>query len=74
MLANKTAENLRHDISVGAAWGTQLDAPALVHLTSHALKTDDDATISTINQQFHRMLVAASGSDTLNREMDKLLA
>lgn len=66
--------------TAGAQWGTHLDATALVQLTSEAvaaLDADEEGcfdTISTINQQFHRGIVAASGSETLNREMDNLLA
>ena len=68
----------------GALWGADLDADALVATTTAAVAvvercggTPDSGAIATIasyNQRFHRDLVRALGSPSLNREMDNILA
>ena len=63
--------------TAGAQWGSELDAQRLLSLTSQATQAaaeGDVDTVSALNQQFHRTIVEASGSETLNREMDNLLA
>ena len=58
-------------------WGAFADAPSLVTLTSSAFDyaaRGEHQEVSAINQRFHRTLVAALGSPTLNEQMDNLLA
>ena len=58
-------------------WGAFPDAPSLVTLTSSAFDyaaRGEHQEVSAINQRFHRTLVAALGSPTLNEQMDNLLA
>jgi len=58
-------------------WGAFADAPSLVTLTSSAFDyaaRGEHNEVSSINQQFHRKLVASLGSPTLNEQMDNLLA
>jgi len=58
-------------------WGAFADAPSLVTLTSSAFDyaaRGEHQEVSAINQRFHRTLVAALGSPTLNEQMENLLA
>lgn len=58
-------------------WGAFADAPSLITLTSSAFDyaaRGEHQEVSAINQRFHRTLVAALGSPTLNEQMDNLLA
>lgn len=58
-------------------WGAFADAPSLVTLTSSAFDyaaRGEHQEVSAINQRFHRTLVPALGSPTLNEQMDNLLA
>lgn len=68
-----------------ARWGDSLDTAAILESTSRACeitasvpeaKRDDETNqrISTLNQAFHRNIVAAAGSTTLSAEMNNLLA
>ena len=57
--------------------GAFADASSLVTLTSSAFDyaaRGEHQEVSAINQRFHRTLVAALGSPTLNEQMDNLLA
>lgn len=58
-------------------WGEGIDSKALVEMTRSAIAArdaGDAAEVSAINQRFHRALVAAIGSPTLDKTMGNLLA
>ncbi|WP_420097918.1 GntR family transcriptional regulator [Corynebacterium sp.] len=58
-------------------WGTATDVSALDRIVAAAeadLAAGDLAATATANQEFHRAVVAAAGSDLLNEEMERLLA
>ena len=83
-LATPDADYIRDLFAARAAiepaavrWGAFADAPSLVTLTSSAFDyaaRGEHQEVSAINQRFHRALVAALGSPTLNEQMDNLLA
>lgn len=83
-LATPDADYIRDLFAARAAiepaavrWGAFADAPSLVSLTSSAFDyaaRGEHQEVSAINQRFHRTLVAALGSPTLNEQMDNLLA
>lgn len=83
-LATPDADYIRDLFAARAAiepaavqWGAFADAPSLVTLTSSAFDyaaRGEHQEVSAINQRFHRTLVAALGSPTLNEQMDNLLA
>ena len=83
-LATPDADYIRDLFAARAAiepaavrWGAFADAPSLVTLTSSAFDyaaRGEHQEVSAINQHFHRALVAALGSPTLNEQMDNLLA
>ncbi|MDK8670761.1 GntR family transcriptional regulator [Corynebacterium sp. MSK195] len=83
-LATPDADYIRDLFAARAAiepaavrWGEFADAPSLVTLTSSAFDyaaRGEHQEVSAINQRFHRTLVAALGSPTLNEQMDNLLA
>ena len=83
-LATPDADYIRDLFAARAAiepaavrWGEFADAPSLVTLTSSAFDyaaRGEHNEVSSINQQFHRKLVASLGSPTLNEQMDNLLA
>ena len=83
-LATPDADYIRDLFAARAAiepaavrWGAFADAPSLVTLTSSAFDyaaRGEYQEVSAINQRFHRTLVAALGSPTLNEQMDNLLA
>ncbi|MDU2587526.1 MAG: GntR family transcriptional regulator [Corynebacterium sp.] len=83
-LATPDADYIRDLFAARAAiepaavrWGAFADAPSLVTLTSSAFDyaaRGEHQEVSAINQRFHRALVAALGSSTLNEQMDNLLA
>ena len=83
-LATPDADYIRDLFAARAAiepaavrWGKFADAPSLVALTSSAFDYaahGEHNEVSSINQQFHRKLVASLGSPTLNEQMDNLLA
>ena len=83
-LATPDADYIRDLFAARAAiepaavrWGTFADAPSLVTLTSSAFDyaaRGEHQEVSAINQRFHRTLVAALGSPTLNEQMENLLA
>ncbi|WP_165241605.1 GntR family transcriptional regulator [Corynebacterium lizhenjunii] len=61
----------------GVAWGTFANPQALVELAQSArafAAAGQPQQVSNINQRFHRALVAAAGSASLDREMSHLLA
>lgn len=61
----------------GVLWGDFSDAAALVELTESArafAARGEHQEVSNINQRFHRALVAALGSPTLDEQMGNLLA
>jgi DNA-binding GntR family transcriptional regulator len=58
-------------------WGPQLDAASLdavVAVAEAARAQGDDTAVANANQDFHRQVVAALGSPTLNETMERLLA
>ena len=83
-LATPDADYIRDLFAARAAiepaavrWGAFADAPSLVTLTSSAFDyaaRGEHQEVSAINQRFHRTLVAALGSPTLNEQMENLLA
>ena len=83
-LATPDADYIRDLFAARAAiepaavrWGAFADASSLVTLTSSAFDyaaRGEHQEVSAINQRFHRTLVAALGSPTLNEQMDNLLA
>lgn len=83
-LATPDADYIRDLFAARAAiepaavhWGEFADAPSLVTLTSSAFDyaaRGEHQEVSAINQRFHRTLVAALGSPTLNEQMENLLA
>src|SRR5699024_3651984 len=61
----------------GVLWGDFPAAGRLVELASSArrfVESGDDQAVSSINQRFHRALVASLGSETLDEQMSSLLA
>ena len=61
----------------GVLWGDFPAADRLVELASSArrfVESGDDQAVSSINQRFHRALVASLGSETLDEQMSSLLA
>lgn len=61
----------------GALWRESLDVSYLLSLTHNSiesLKQGDLEALGENNQKFHRALVTAAGSLTLNQEMNNLLA
>ena len=61
----------------GALWGESLDVYYLLSVTHNSivsLRTGDLEALDENNQKFHRALVTAAGSHTLNQEMNNLLA
>lgn len=61
----------------GVLWGDFPAADRLVELASSARRFADkgeDQSVSSINQLFHRALVASLGSQTLDEQMQNLLA
>lgn len=61
----------------GARWGTFADPEELSALASSATAPDEAGRaqeVSSINQRFHRALVASLGSATLDEQMENLLA
>ncbi|WKE60011.1 GntR family transcriptional regulator [Corynebacterium tuberculostearicum] len=83
-LATPDADYIRDLFAARAAiepaavrWGAFADAPSLVTLTSSAFDyaaRGEHQEVSATNQRFHRALVAALDSPTLNEQMDNLLA
>ncbi|MGP5929046.1 GntR family transcriptional regulator [Corynebacterium glyciniphilum] len=58
-------------------WGEAPDVETLDRIVAAAethQKAEDLAATATANQEFHRTVVAAAGSDLLNEEMERLLA
>lgn len=58
-------------------WGEFLDFSSLRATVDHAAQVRDAGNFDEValaNQQFHRLIVAGMGSDTLNSTMDQLLA
>ena len=61
----------------GVLWGDFPAADRLIELAASARRfseSGDDQAVSSINQRFHRALVASLGSETLDEQMSSLLA
>jgi len=61
----------------GALWGESLDVSNLLSVTHNSIESLNQGDLEALgenNQKFHRALVTAAGSQTLNQEMNNLLA